>query len=58
MLAMMALGDMLKPQGMTSNHFLDTLDKLVYDIFSRLCFSEKRLRRGKQSRTVFTLLFI
>lgn len=33
LLAMMALGYMLKQRGMTSNEFLNTLDKLVYYIF-------------------------
>jgi len=33
LLAMMALGYMLKRQGMTSDEFLKTLDKLVYYIF-------------------------
>lgn len=33
LLAMMALGYMLKRQGMTSDEFLNTLDKLVYYIF-------------------------
>nr|WP_320190589.1 AEC family transporter [uncultured Desulfobacter sp.] len=33
LLSMMALGYMLKRRGMTSNEFLNTLDKLVYYIF-------------------------
>ena len=33
LLAMMALGYMLKRRGMTSDEFLKTLDKLVYYIF-------------------------